>query len=316
MQAILDGMLKERLTRNLSEAAIHLDNKLREVGLLRGNDDYQKFVIVCSIRTGSTMLCSLLNSHPDVQAYFELFHRHLQSVAFGLPGYKWLSRDDYVVALHNDDPVSFLNKYVYNRKRRNVKAVGFKLLYTQARKHNPWWNGPDFERWWSVVGRAPLLSEARSDLWEHLSKDLSYHIIHLKRRNYLKRIVSGQTAIATGNWGVGATGGIGDKRSVALRLDGEHLLQDFEAFRRMEQEADMLFANHPKLEIFYEDMIHEQERTGREIQQFLGLAVRKLHAKTEKQSTKKLSEIIENFTELQAQFHGSQWESFFDDDTL
>lgn len=292
---------------------MHLENRGRELGLLSGTTDYCRFVIVCSIRTGSTMLCSLLNSHPSVLTYFELFHRHLASVPFGLPGYKWLSNDKRVVELHNEDPVEFLNRYIYSRKRLGVRAVGFKLLYTQARVKDPWWNGPEFDRWWRVVGRAPLLTNAKSDLWQYLADDKTLRIIHLKRRNYLKRIVSGQTAIATGHWGIGATGGIGEKRSISIELDGNDLLQDFEAFRRMEEETDELFANHKKIEVYYEDLIGDQQATCKQIQEFLGLNPVTLYAKTEKQSTEPVSETISNFQELKARFKDTPWAPFFDD---
>ncbi len=38
-----------------------------------GNTDYRRFMILSRTRTGSTMLLSLLNSHPNVYAEGEIF---------------------------------------------------------------------------------------------------------------------------------------------------------------------------------------------------------------------------------------------------
>ena len=49
---------------------------LREAGVLPSHTDYTPFIIFGMGRTGTTMLVSLLQSHPNCICYSELFHPH------------------------------------------------------------------------------------------------------------------------------------------------------------------------------------------------------------------------------------------------
>ncbi|MEB3280985.1 MAG: Stf0 family sulfotransferase [Lyngbya sp.] len=265
-------MLTQKIQKGIEEYKSRLESWMIDHHLLSSHKNYQKFVIVCNIRTGSTLLCSLLSSHSQIICFFELFHRHLQSVPFSVPGYREKSNNQQIVALRNSDPVRFLNQEIYKPHPRRIQAVGFKLLYPQARINNPWWNAPEFDRWWKDVGYEPSWSGAKSDLWAYLQENKDIAIIHLKRQNLLRSKVSAVTAQTTGNWGIGATGGISNNRKfVKLKLDFDECLQDFEAHRRMENEADEFFANHKKLSITYEDLTVNFTETTNKIQDFLGV---------------------------------------------
>lgn len=288
---------------------------LTDQSILPGYQGYEKFVIVCGIRTGSTMLCSLLSSHPQTLTFFELFHRYLGSTPFNAPGYRSKCKEQRIIELRNLDPVAFIESEVYKLLPKRIKAVGFKLLYTQARNNDPWWNASEFDRWWKDVGHPPKLVSAKSDLWAYLKERSDIAIIHIRRENLLRRIISTAIAQQTGNWGIGATGGVGGshKPLPQFELDFSNCLQDFEAIRRMEDEADEFFADHRKLVLSYERLVEDTELTTNTIQDFLHLQIQPLATKTRKQVRSSLSEIVVNYGELKKQFLNTPYIDFFDD---
>ncbi len=307
-------MNSQKIKRAIDEYRHQLEYWLTKQHLLPSHQNYQKFIIVCGIRTGSTMLCSLLGHHTQTLVFFELFHRHFGSTPFNVPGYRNKSLDKRIVELRNSDPVKFINTEVYKPLPKKIQAVGFKLLYTQARKNPPWWESSEFDRWWKDVGRPPSLCSAKSDLWAYLKEDTDIAIIHLKRKNLLRSKVSGKTAQKTGNWGIGATGGLGNpSKTVKFELDFDECLQDFEAHRRMEDETDEFFANHRVLSVSYEDLVGTPTQTTNEIQGFLGLDIQALTTETKKQASKPLSDIIQNYQELKDAFSKTPWIQLFED---
>lgn len=278
-----------------------------------GDHNYQKFVVVCNIRTGSTMLGSYLGSHSRVRMFFELFHRHTESIPFGELGYRRKSHDPKIVQLRQDDPVKFLNTYVYKRHPRDIQAVGFKLLYPQGRAGDPWWNEPEFDRWWREIGYEPKFGSAKSDLWLYLKTNPDIAIVHLTRDNLLAQNLSGTHARQTGRWGVGATGGFGQKTDLKVEISPENLRQDFQANRRMIAEAEEWFADHRRLHVTYEQLVAAPRETLAKIQSFLGLEPQPLTTQTKKQVEQPLNEAIANYDELKAYFADTPWAAFFVD---
>lgn len=311
---MLKKRFKERVRAKFLEYFHQTQDWLLAHNYLESQKNYQKFLIVCNIRTGSTMLSSMLENHPQAVCFFELFHRHLESVPFSVSGYQRKAIDSKIVALRNSDPVEFLKSEIYKPYGLSAKAVGFKLLYPQGRCGNPWWNSSEFNRWWEKVGYEPDWSSEKSALWEYLKNDKSIAIIHLKRENLLRSKVSAMTAQITGEWGIGATGGFSDVTTEPeLVLDFDECLQDFEAHRRMESEADELFIEHRKLDMTYEYMTSCPDDAGIKIQKFLGLEPKRLSTKTRKQSGRSLSEIVANYDHLKQRFNSTPWHYLFDD---
>jgi len=303
-----------KLLTKVEEYQCRTENWLVDRQVLKSQSDYQKFVIVCNIRTGSTLLSSLLSSHPQVVCFFELFHRHLESIPFSVPGYQAKGNRQDIVNMRNADPVQFLKTEIYKPQQQKMRAVGFKLLYPQCRQDNPWWNEPEFDRWWERVGREPSWASAKSDLWKYLQENTDIAIIHLKRKNLLRSKLSGLIAQTSGKWGVGATGGIGTMASkIQVNLDFKECLSDFEAHRRMETEADEFFTHHRKLDLTYEELVGDLYATSQKVQNFLSVDQHSLKAKTQKQSKWPLSEVITNYDQLKQNFSNTPWHDLFDE---
>ena len=310
------ALFTEKARRRAREVAARTGQWAVERGVLPGHTDYRRFVVVCTMRTGSTMLGSYLDSHPNARMFFEVFHHFPDSVAFGRPGYAARSNAPAVVADRNTDPVGFLERHVFTRQPRSVQAVGFKLLYNQARAAPQWWDAPEYDRWWTHLDRdkAPDWGSARSDLWAALAADRDLAVVHLTRENPLASLVSAELAKETGRWGVGATGGAGrETLDTTVRLTPEHCLQDFDAGLRQQREADAHFQGHPVLHVTYEELVRAPKPALARIQTFLGLPVVALETVTKKQNPRSLRNSIENYDDVAAVLRGTLWERCLDE---
>ena len=308
--------LREKLARRGHEVAAAVRQRGVEAGVLPGGTAYRRFVVVCAIRTGSTMLGSYLGSHPGVRMFFELFHRHAEAAPFGVAGYGARAVDPAVVRLRNADPVAFLERHVFGRQPPGVHAVGFKLLYTQARRGPTWWDGPAFDRWRATSDGAPQTdwSAARSDLWAHLAADRDLAVVHLTRENPVRGMVSARLAKQTGRWGVGATGGVGEETARAtVRLDPAHVLQDLAAGARQRREADALFAGHAVAHVTYEELVEDPGAALARLQAHLGLPVVALETRTRKQNRRPLADVVENLGDVEAALGGTEWADLLGD---
>ncbi len=185
------------------------------------------------------------------------------------------------------EPVDFLETAVYRKQPMNTAAVGFKLFYYHARA----------EKWKTV--------------WPYLQAEKDVHIIHLKRGNILKTYLSLQKARMTNQWI--SPSGAERKELPPITLSYEGCLDMFTETREYEQQHDLFFADHPKIEVIYENMFKNYESEMKRIQQFLGVASKEVQPVTQKQAKKSLSQSIANYFELKEAFAQSEWSDFFEE---
>src|SRR5688500_9015463 len=77
-----------------------------------GHKKYRQFVVICHPRTGSNLLSTYLNAHPNIKMHGEMFRfLHGQTI-----------KDIY--------------KVFHKKKKRSIKASGFKLFYTHPEDGN------------------------------------------------------------------------------------------------------------------------------------------------------------------------------------
>ncbi len=304
----------EKVRWRLREYPRDAFHALARRGLVPTHRDYTPFVIVCNIRTGSTMLTDYLDNHPAVLCFFELFHRDMRGVPFGCDGFRRRGADPRVVTLRNEDPAAFLDREIFRPVPRGYRAVGFKLLYTQAHRSGQWWFDERYRHWWNGAGSKPPWEKAVSDPWGYLDTRRDVRILHLTRRNLLRQVLSGATAHATAKWGIGASGGapMKDER-VVVRLDPDELAIDFEGLNRLTEEARARFASHRVLELTYEDLAAAPEVQLRRVQDFLGLPHRPVSTRTRKLATRPLADVIGNYDELQKRFAATPHAGYFDE---
>lgn len=230
-----------------------------------GHREYARFVVLTRSRTGSTMLTSFLNSHPNIYAMGEVF--------------SWLNGKRYE---------NVLNK-VFSRQPANVKAVGFKIFYYHPQ------------------------DDPSCGIWNELMNMRELRLIHLKRRNILRTLLSRKIAAKRDIWS--ATNGVArvdvDAKKVEFKVD--ELREEFERTRAWEEEYDKMFSTHPIVVVYYEDLVERPEMAFRWITDMLGLPHHKPKTALVKQNPEKLSQLIVNYEEVKQAFSGTQWESYFED---
>jgi LPS sulfotransferase NodH len=208
-------------------------------------NEYGKFVIISRSRTGSNFLISLLDSHEDIIAYGEKFHR-----------------------LGNKDSSDIYNEIF---PIQSNKVIGFKLFYYH-----------------------PIDSEDKS-IWEQLTNDRSFKIIHLRRNNLLRAHISKLIAEKTDNWSSLSKNSTDNKR---VHIDIKELLDDFAITYDRIRRAQQVFKNHSILDVTYENLSNERENTIGEILRFLEVSPENVTSPYKKQNPEKLQDLVSNYREL------------------
>jgi LPS sulfotransferase NodH len=257
----------------------------RVSGITPGHLDYERFIILCTGRTGSSFLQSLLNSHSQVVAFGEIF-QSFDAIRWDYGSYRREAPRRQLSACQ-DDPIGFLETHVFAKFPKEVAAVGFRLFYTHAQHPR------------------------QRCLWPYLRDYKEFKIIHLKRRNVLRAYLSHKTAKASGRWR-DLAGESGDDR-ISIYLDHDDCLRKFTETRNQEEKHDVLFASHDKIDLFYEELSRDYRGEMRRVQQFLGVDYQEVVPATYKQARQPLSAAISNYHELKEGFKGTPWEGFFED---
>lgn len=258
----------------------YLRNVALRRGLLGGQSDYHRFLILGRSRVGSNFLRGLLNSHRQVRVFGELF-QNPQQIGWALPGYPSTAG---VLRTFREAPEQFLSRYVFHPFPEQIGAVGFKIFYYHA--DSPQWR----------------------PLWRYLADQREIRVIHIKRSNILQTHLSRTRALRSKRWV--NTDGTREKQS-PIHLDYEECLADFVQTRAWERKYDAIFHEHQKIDVGYEELARGYSTQMERIQQFLGVTPQALSPQTFKQSTQPLAEAIANYHELKERFAGSAWESFF-----
>jgi len=185
---------------------------------------------------------------------------------------------------------SILDK-AFGKQPFYIKAKGFKIFYYHPQDND------------SGV------------IWDMLEPMEDLYVIHLKRRNILRTLISSRIAYATGVYGVRSAKEEAEfrKKVNAIAYSAEQLQGDFEQTRKWEKEGEERFKNHPMISIDYEDMVSHRDQTFHSITNFLGVNNRKPKTDFMKQGTKRLRDMLKNYDQLKDEFRGSEWEVFFED---
>ena len=274
-------MLKEKIAR-LNK---RIQRKAVDIGvashIINSHKDYQKFIIMGMPRSGSNLLASSLRSRKNIITYGELFNeksRERRDILWDTAGYR---TTDKALILRDADPIAFLESMVFKRMPTYVQALGFKLFYHHA--------DDNWERVW------PYLQ----------GQDLK--VLHLKRRNYLKVLLSISVAMRTKQF---VSRNITNSRQQSITLDYNECLHWFEMTKAWENKFDTYFDD--SLILYYEDLVKNYAQIMQNIQEYLNVRVGETRSPLKKQSQLTLDKAITNFDQLRRQFSGSEWEVFFE----
>jgi hypothetical protein len=226
--------------------------------------DASRFFIVTYGRTGSRMLRGMLDSHLAVRCHGEVFGENLSSLTAG--------RAELLPSLAEErgrDPVKFLQGRVFKPEGR--QSVGFKILYRQL-----------FDAW-------PGLLEA-------LAHDVDVKVIHLLRRDGIRRFMSEQFIRLTGvhELAVGTTRPCVEPMHVHVPA----LLESLAAVDAGAARVRSVFRSHPFLEMTYEDLVSPDGQMIGRVQEFVGVRPMALSSGVQKVLPEDLHALIANLDEV------------------
>jgi len=233
-----------------------------------------KFVILAAPRTGSNMLCTLLNSHPAILCHHELFNPRGILVALD---YRDRPPELGSLAERDRDPLRFLDRVW--QLPLGANHIGFKVTRGQA---------------------DPVI--------RHVLRDPSVSKIILRRGNRLKTFVSQLVAEHTDQWEA-YQDGPPMSPSTMVRV-GVPALQEHtklnDVFYEDLQDA-LESGRQPYMELLYEDLGSRGDHTR--ALEFLGLTPPHplLSAASMKQGGGDLRTMITNFDELDEVLRGTEY---------
>jgi len=171
--------VKTRVGAASRAAAYVTHRKLREAGIISSHTDYTPFIIFGHGRTGSTMLVSMLQSHEQCICHSELLHPHSPKWFYEHLNYLYRGK-----STRDSGASSFLKNHVFDEKGKCISAVGFKLLYCNL----------------SIGEGSSISSNNELENLIKYIKHIGSKVIHIKRKNKLKRYVSMKLAEKRKKW--------------------------------------------------------------------------------------------------------------------
>jgi LPS sulfotransferase NodH len=177
---------------------------------------------------------------------------------------------------------------LYCRMPRRVQAAGCKVFYEHP------------------------LDDKSGMLWERLSQIKDLYVIHLKRKNKLRNLVSIKIAHQTKVWyETGDTTVPLQKRQISFTES--ELTRFFEQQRAYETSFADRFRSHRMTDMYYEDLETNPEAEFCRVTDFLGLSPSRFRTTLKKQNPERLPQLITNYGQLEESFRDTEWASFFDD---
>jgi len=248
------------------------------------------FVVLSFPRTGSTWLMDMLNSHPEVAAYGELFNVEADELSYASTDMPYF--ENYLARLPEwTRRPRFLHGMAYLRRlysdRPGIRAVGFKLLYGQA-------------------GANPRLL--------HLLALRRVRAVHLTRANLLDALISWKAAQATGVYAV-RTEQAATRTRVTLNAErlGDRLREQDLAVSRARGRLERLRV--PWIEVAYEELVGRKEESLLRILGFLDVHpdVGLLDSGIVRMSRGSSVDLVENLPEVRAALAGTRFEWMLED---
>lgn len=271
-----------------------------------------RFVIFSHPRSGSTLLCSILTSHPDILCHSELFCHNKIGYAGGFQKIygnsieKEISREDLVSGRVGIDTVEGRNRFPENflikiwQNSFDNKVVGFKLFQNQNK-----------------------------NVADLLVRDKNIKKILMLRQNKIRCYVSQLIAKKTGKWSIDKNETINKNRNmqsaIDLKVTSKKVTVDVDKLNKWSQQYDRYFdylrkclvdTNQCFIEVTYEDLVgSNRESVKSRLLEFIGVSAQFSHLQgtIKKQNPEKLSDLISNFDELKEKLVGTELEPMLSD---
>jgi LPS sulfotransferase NodH len=188
-------------------------------------------------------------------------------------------------------PVQTVLNDIFAPHPARVKAVGFKIFY----------NHP--------------VDDDSGRVWETLKKMEDLKVIHLKRKNMLRSLISEKIARKTNVWGIKKNDNRIRTQRKTVTLTVEDMEQTFQQVKEWEKKYQRMFQAHPMIDVHYEDLIDNPEMEFQKITRFLGVDFIVPEIKLRRQNPESVFNLVENYGFLKKHFTGTQWQGYFEDES-
>lgn len=248
-----------------------------------------KFILLGTQRTGTTLIRTSLDSHPDILCCGEVFE---------------LGRNPY----RNDDGYwSYSTRSVYHRLRSGLLPGTVAKEYLERLF---------FDQRYSAVGFKLMLSQCKAKpfIWPLLTQ-YELKAVLVIRRNALKTLISRRTAAASGVYHISNTlkakSAVRSWNARKIHLDSTSLLLELESIVSERDQWRSLIGNtFELLEVYYEDYTKDQDSMNSKLQNFLNVNEYPLKSDLRKVNPDKLEQILGNFGEVRQVLEGTKFEEF------
>lgn len=239
------------------------------------------FVVLAQFRSGSNLLLSGLDAHPNIATYGEVFMKDRRKrMFFGRASDSSCYRD-------GQDGAGFVDEFIFHsRYGQEVMAAGFKLMCGQAG------------------------TTAARTVWNRIVNDTEILVVRVRRRNLFEALVSNEVAFRTQQWM--CLRYQTPRTTPPFSLDLRLVRTFFEWTTRWEDWGDNAFKQHRSLIVEYEsDLAANYGPTIARVHRFLGVAPRVSQPLLVKQATCAPAEQISNYWSLRESFKSGQYARFF-----
>ncbi|MGZ8136181.1 MAG: Stf0 family sulfotransferase [Methylococcaceae bacterium] len=247
-----------------------------------------KFILLANPRTGSTLLRQLLDQHPDIAMYSELFHPFEAERKNAVHAIK----TDQGLAYYDnpdEDAFAFLDRMIWHPdNQRRFRAIGFKLF-------------PEH-----------LETKGTEQLFERLQQDKAIRIVHLVRDNLLDVWISRKLAEQSGVWSIPVDGEREPYDCAKwIMLDAEELEIFFNETSKNTECFRQDFAGSRYIELNYEQLVNSTEHELKRLFEFLGVSPLPVKIPLQKQNKRPHTQTVVNYHEIQAFFQQTKYAGFF-----
>ncbi len=169
----------------------------------------------------------------------------------------------------------------FQKQDRHIKAVGFKLFYFHLTEEE----------------------------WDKFLSQKEFMIIHLKRKNYLRTIVSLDIAFKTDQWISGSN--VIQPKVKSIVLDTSTLIKRLEEIQNHETLTRDRFKDRDMLEIVYEDLVEQPRKVFQQVGEFLGVYdIDPSKIVLTKQNPENLEQLIVNYDEVFQLLKGTKFSQY------
>jgi hypothetical protein len=249
---------------------------------LRGpNRNYHRFIVLGHQRSGSSLVVNTLKKHPAIVSFGEVLYS--EGTHFNVKGYDDNSLNS--LRFRNNNPIEFLDGFVFCGYRDDIEAVGFKAFPDQIDNFRC------------------------RRIWTWLEQNTDLKIIQLARQDLFATYTSLLIAYKDNRFSIKDES---ERSKRTIYIHPHRCMAEFKQRANYDKRTKASIEHHDVMKITYEELAVHPSLYLKNIQKFIGVRSHDLQITMVRQEIRTLSEVIENYDDLRRHFLGTEWEHLFD----